>query len=66
LAYRAQASPNHKPLLSRLGVQLGGPFGTACGLMVGRRGFTSHEGVTLARGWLVEAPGHPGHPPPVN
>ena len=54
LEYRAQASSSHEPLLSKLGGQLGGPFGMAWGLKVGRRGFTSHEGVTLSRGWLYQ------------
>ena len=48
----AQASPSYEPLLSELGIQLGGPFGLAWGLMVGGRGFASHGGVTLSRGWL--------------
>ena len=52
LAYRAQASPSHEPLLSKLGVQLGDPFSMESGFMVGRHRFTSHEGVTLSRGWL--------------
>ena len=47
----AQASPSHEPLLSELGIQLGGPFGLAWGLMAGGRGFASHGGVTLSRGW---------------
>ena len=65
----AQASPSHEPLLSELGIQLGGPFGLAWGLMAGGRGFASHGGVTLSRGLAVpkvEAPGHPGHPPPLS
>ena len=32
--YRAQASSSHEPLLSKLGGQLGGPFGMAWGLKV--------------------------------
>ena len=48
----AQASPSHEPLLSELGIQLGGPFSLAWGLMAGGRGFASHGGVTLSRGWL--------------
>ena len=31
----AQASPSHEPFLSELGIQLGGPFGLAWGLMAG-------------------------------
>ena len=54
LDYRAQASPSHEPLLSKLSGQLKGPFGMAWGLMVGRCGFTSHEGITLSRGWLCQ------------
>ena len=50
----AQASPSHEPLLSELGIQLGGPFGLAWGLMAGGRGFASHGGVTLSRGWLCQ------------
>ena len=46
----AQASPSHEPLLSELGIQLGGPFGLAWGLMAGGRGFASHGGATLSRG----------------
>ena len=39
----------------------------AWGLMAGGRGFASHGGVTLSRGLpKVEAPGHPGHPPPLS
>ena len=45
----AQASPGHEPLPSELGVQLGGPFGLAWGLMARGRGFASHRGVTLSR-----------------
>ena len=48
----AQASPSHEPLLSERGIQLEGPFGLAWGLMAGGRGFASHGGVTLSRGWL--------------
>ena len=33
----AQASPGHEPLLPELGIQLGGPFGLAWGLMAGGR-----------------------------
>ena len=47
----AQASPSHEPLLSELGIQLGGPFGLAWGLMAGGRWFANHGGVTLSRGW---------------
>ena len=50
----AQASPSHEPLLSELGIQLGGPFGLAWGLMAGGRGFASHGGATLSRGWLCQ------------
>ena len=50
----AQADPSHEPLPSELGVQLGGPFGLARGLMAGGRGFASHRGVTLSRGWLCQ------------
>ena len=39
----------------------------AWGVMAGGCRFASHGGVTLSRGWLcVEAPGHPGHPPPLS
>ena len=39
------------------------------GLTAGRRGFTSHGGITLS--WrlalpIVEGPGHPGHPAPLS
>ena len=37
----------------------------AWGLMAGGRGVAGHGGVTLSRGWL-EAPEHPGHPPPLS
>ena len=41
----------------------------AWGLTAGRRGFTSHGGITLS--WrlalpIVEGPGHPGHPAPLS
>ena len=41
------------------------PFGLEWGLMAGLRGFASHGGSFLSRGWLatVEAPGYPRHPP---
>lgn len=64
----AQASPNHEPLLSELGAQLGGPFGMAWGLMAQGHGFINHGGITLSRGLAspkVEASGHPRHPPPL-
>ena len=47
----AQASSSHEPVLSELGFQLGDPFGLAWRLMAGGRGFASHGGVTLSRGW---------------
>ena len=50
----AQASPSHEPLLSELGIQLVGPFGLAWGLTAGGRGFASHGGATLSRGWLCQ------------
>ena len=38
--------------------------------MAGGHRFASHGGATLSRGWLCqrvnEAPGHPGHPPPLS
>ena len=54
----AQASPSHEPLLSELGIQLAGPFGLAWGLMAGGRGFASHGGATLSRGWLCQGGSH--------
>ena len=47
-------SPSPEPLLSELGFQLGGPFALAWGLMAGGRGFASHWGITLSRGWLCQ------------
>ena len=47
-------SPSPEPVLSELGFQLGGPFGLAWGLMAGGRGFASHGGITLSRGWLCQ------------
>ena len=39
------------------------PFGLEWGLIAGLRGFASHGGSILSRGWLaiVAAPGHPRH-----
>ena len=54
LAYWGSGFSHHEPLLSELGVQLGGPFGLAWGLIVGGREFASHRGVTLSRGWLCK------------
>ena len=48
----AQASPNHEALLSKLGVQLGGPSGMVWGLMARRRGISSHGG--MSRSWLCQ------------
>ena len=42
-------------LPSELGVQLGGSFGLARGLIAGGRGFASHRGVTLSRGCLCQS-----------
>ena len=50
----AQASPSYEPLLSELGIQLGGPFGLVWGLMTGGHWFAGHGCVTLSRAWLCQ------------
>ena len=50
----AQASPSYEPLLSELGIQLGGPFALVWGLMAGGHWFASHGCVTLSRAWLCQ------------
>ena len=50
----AQASPSYEPLLSELGIQLGGPFGLVWGLMAGGHWFAGHGCLTLCRAWLCQ------------